>query len=136
MSLLQGDVLFFADAFEEYRTICMKPPKQEIDHNTRFDIMPQLVVTEEGNEELDPADYVSAPQLSWGAMLNQTRVQLELISDTEMDRMLANSIRGGIYMISGRSSKANNNTWALSSIPQNPKSISTTWTGTSCMARR
>ena len=63
-SLCQGDVLVLADAVEEFRTICMKPPKHEIDPNTRFDIKPQLLVTEEGNYELYPAHYVSAPQLS------------------------------------------------------------------------
>ena len=45
------------------------------------------MATEEGNYELDPADYVSAPQLSWDAMLKQTRVNLELITDPEMYRM-------------------------------------------------
>ena len=101
-------MLVLADAFEEFRTLCMKPPKDEVDRNTRFDIKPQLVVTEEGNYELDRAYYVSAPQLSWDGMLKQTRAQLELITDPEMDRMLASSIRAGICMISGRYSKANN----------------------------
>ena len=81
---LKGDVLILADAFEEFRTIFLKAPKDEIDPNTGFDIKPQLVVKEEGNYELDPAHYVSAPQLSWDAMLKQTRVQLELITDPEM----------------------------------------------------
>ena len=62
----------------------MKPLKQEIDPNTRVDIKPQQLVPEEGNYELDPAHYVSAPQHSWDAMLKQTRGQLELITDTEM----------------------------------------------------
>ena len=97
-----------ADAFEEFHTICLKPPKHEVDPNTRFDYKPQLLVTEEGNYELDPAHYVSAPQLSWDAMLKQTGVQLELISDPEMYRMLANSMRGGICMIRGRYFKGNN----------------------------
>ena len=66
------------------------------------------MVTEEGNYELDPAHYVSAPQLSWDAMLKQTRVNLELITDPEMYRMLSNAMRGGVCMISGRYSKANN----------------------------
>ena len=39
----------------------MKPPKHEIDPNTHFDYKPQLLVTEEGNYEVDPAQYVSAP---------------------------------------------------------------------------
>ena len=87
---------------EEFRTICLKPTKHEIDPVTRFDIKPQLVVVEEGNYELDPAHYVSAPQLSWDAMLKQTGCRLELITDPEMNRMLANSMRRGICMISGR----------------------------------
>ena len=57
---------------------------------------------------MNPVHYVSAPQLSWDAMLKQTRVQLELITDPEMYRMLVNSMRGGICMITGRDSKANN----------------------------
>ena len=86
----------------------MKPPKQEIDPSTMFDIKPQLLVIEDGNYELDPAHYVSASQLSWDAMLKQTRDQLELITDPEMYRMFANSMHGGICMISRRYSKANN----------------------------
>ena len=97
-----------ADAFEEFRTICLKPPKHEIDPDTRFDIKPQLVIVEEGNYELDPAHYVSAPQLSWDAMLKQIVCRLELTTDPEMYRIFANSMRGGICMISGRYSKANN----------------------------
>ena len=62
----------------------MMPPKHEFDPNTGFDIKPQLLVTEDGNYELDPAQYVRAPQLSWDAMLKETRVQLELITDPEM----------------------------------------------------
>ena len=70
-----------ADAFEEFPTIFMKPPKHEVDPNTGLDIKPQLVVTEEGNYELDFAHYVSAQQLSWDGMLKQTRVQVEIIID-------------------------------------------------------
>ena len=101
-------MLVLTDGFEEFRTICLKPPKHEIDPDTRFDIKPHLVVVEEVSYELDPALYVSAPQLSWDAMLKQTRCRLELIRDPEMYRMLANSMRGGISMIRGRYSKANN----------------------------
>ena len=86
----------------------MKALKDQVDHNTVFDIKPQLLVTEEGNFELDPAHYASAPQLSLDAMLQQTRVQLELITDPEIYRMLANSMSGGICIISGRYGKATN----------------------------
>ena len=65
-------------------------------------------MTEEGNYEMDPAHYDSAPQLSWDAMLKQTRVNLELITDPEIYRMMSNAMRGGVCMKSGRYSKANN----------------------------
>ena len=62
----------------------MKTPKHEMDPSTMVDIKPHLLVPEAGNYELDPAPYVCAPQLSWDAMLKQTRVQLELITDPLM----------------------------------------------------
>ena len=55
-----------------------------MDPSTMVDIKPHLLVPEAGNYELDPAPYVCAPQLSWDAMLKQTRVQLELITDPLM----------------------------------------------------
>jgi hypothetical protein len=81
---LKTDVLLLADSFEEFRKVCMK------------------------NYLLDPAYYVSAPHLSWDAMLKSTKCQLELISDSEMYRMLDNSLRGGIAMITKRYARANN----------------------------
>ena len=40
--------------------------------------------------------------------LKHTRVELDLITDSEMYLMIENSIRGGIATISNRYSKANN----------------------------
>ena len=57
---LKTDVLLLADIFENFRDICI---------TTYW---------------LDPAHYVSAPQLSWDAMLLRTQVELDLISDPEM----------------------------------------------------
>ena len=54
-------------------------------------------------------------------MLKQTRVNLDLITDPELDRMLANSMRGGICMISGRYSKANNKYMGTLSYPTKPR---------------
>lgn len=81
---LKSDVLLLADVFEEFRKVCMT------------------------NYQLDPAHYVSAPQLSWDSMLKMTECNLELMSDSEMFRMLDGSLRGGISMISKRYAKANN----------------------------
>ncbi len=57
---------------------------------------------------LDPAYYVSSPQLSWDAMLKITGVSIELISDPAMFRMIDSGIRGGVCMISTRFAHANN----------------------------
>jgi hypothetical protein len=83
---LKTDVLLLADVFEAFRTIC----------HTHY--------------KLDPAHIVSAPHLSWDAMLKMTGCKLELISDPAMFRMLDNGIRGGVSMISKRKARANNPT--------------------------
>ena len=57
---------------------------------------------------LDPAFYLSSPQLSWDAMLKKTEIKLELVSDPEMFKMIDSGIRGGVSMISTRYAHANN----------------------------
>ena len=86
----------------------MKPAKKEIDPATRFTGRPQLRIIEDGNYELDPAHYVSAPHLSWDAMLKATRCKLELITDPAMFLMMDGQMRGGVCMISKRFARANN----------------------------
>ena len=58
--------------------------------------------------KLDPAHYVSSPQLSWDAMLLFTGCNLEMISDPEIFVLVDNGIRGGVAMISHRYAKAKN----------------------------
>ena len=60
------------------------------------------------NYELCPTHYLSAPALSWNAMLNMTKVKLELIPDSDMNMFFKKDIRGGVCYISNRYSKANN----------------------------
>ena len=81
---LKTDVLQLADVFESFRSGSME------------------------NYKLDPAHYVSAPHLSWDAMLNISKCDLQLLDDAEMFRMLDNSLRGGICMITKRYARANN----------------------------
>ena len=81
---LKTDVLLLADIFEEFRSVCMS------------------------TYGLDPAHYVSAPQLSWDAMLKLTDCSLELISDPEMFRFIDHGIRGGVSNIAHRHAEANN----------------------------
>ena len=81
---LKCDVLLLADVFESFRTISLQ------------------------NYALDPSCFVSAPHLSWDAMLKMTGCKQELLSDPEMFRMLHEGLRGGVCMISKRFAKANN----------------------------
>ena len=79
-----SDVLLLADIFENFRSICMN------------------------HYRLDPAWYLSAPDLAWDAELKITKGQLELLSDPDMLLMIQSGIRGGIATISHRHAKANN----------------------------
>ena len=60
------------------------------------------------NYQLDPAHYVSAPHLSWDAMLKATKMRIELLHDPEMWRKIDGGIRGGICFVAKRHSVANN----------------------------
>ena len=81
---LKTDVLLLADIFETFRKFS------------------------KDNYRLDPAHYVSSPQLSWDAMLLYTDAEVELIADAQMFQMIDNGIRGGVAMIVKRYAKANN----------------------------
>ncbi|XP_055309150.1 uncharacterized protein LOC129573030 [Sitodiplosis mosellana] len=69
---LKTDVLLLADVFENFRNTC----------HTIYN--------------LDPANYYTAPGLSWDAMLKYTGVRIELKSDVEMLLFIERGIRGGI----------------------------------------
>ena len=58
--------------------------------------------------ELDPCHYFSSPGLSWDAMLKMTRIELELISDTDVHLSIQKKMGGGISYIAKRHSKVNN----------------------------
>ena len=57
---LKYDALLLGDAFEKFRNNSLK------------------------NYGLCPSHYLSTPVLSWDAMLNTTKVELELVSDPDM----------------------------------------------------
>ena len=70
MTYAQSDTALLADVFENFRDKCL-----EID-------------------ELDPAHCLRAPGLSWKACLKETKVELELLTDTNMLLMFEKRIRG------------------------------------------
>ena len=53
--------------------------------------------------------YLSAPILSWDAMLNMENVDLELIWDAYMHLLFEMGVRGGVLYTSKRSRKVKNN---------------------------
>lgn len=81
---LKTDVLLLSDVFEKFRLTCLY------------------------HYQLDPAYYITAPSLSWDAMLLYTDVKLELINDLEIYSLLEKGIRGGLAQCSLRHAKANN----------------------------
>lgn len=81
---LKTDVLLLTDIFEKFRKTCKL------------------------NYQLDPAFYLTAPSLSFDAMLFKTGVELELIDNLAIVRMIQSGIRGGVCMCSHRHAKANN----------------------------
>ena len=56
---------------------------------------------------ITPSRYLSAPGLSWGAMLSIKKVDLDLVSDHYMHLVFEKGMRVGASHISKRYSKAN-----------------------------
>ena len=83
-SYLKYDVLLLADVFEKFRNNSLK------------------------NYALCLRHCLSAPCLSWNAMLKMIKIELELAPDPEMYMFFEKGVRGGITCISNRYSKANN----------------------------
>ena len=81
---LKSDVLLLADVFQNFRETCL------------------------AYYGLDPCHYVSSPGLSWDAMLKMTKINLDLISDIEMQLFIEKGMRGGISYIAHRHTQANN----------------------------
>ena len=75
---LKCDVLLLADVFEKSRNNSLE------------------------NYGLCPSHYLSAPGLSWDAMLKMTRIELELIPDPNMFIFFEKGTRGRISYISNR----------------------------------
>ena len=58
--------------------------------------------------QLDPAYFVTAPQLAWNALLKHIDKPIPLVTDTEMYRMIQPNIRGGIWHESVSYARSNN----------------------------
>ena len=81
---LKTDVWLLAYVFEKFIKICL------------------------GYYGLHHCHYFSSPGLSWNAMLKMTEIELDLISDIDMDLFIEKGMRSGISYITKRHSRANN----------------------------
>ena len=81
---LKTNVLLLADVFEKFINTCLE------------------------YYGLNPCHYFSSLRLSRDAMLKMTGMELELISDIDMDLFIEKGMKGGISYIPKRFSKANN----------------------------
>ena len=73
---LKCDILLLPDVFEKFRNTSLK------------------------NYGLCPSDHLSAPALSWDAMLNMTKVERGLIPDPDMHIFFEKGMRDGVSYIS------------------------------------
>ena len=81
---LKCNILLLANVFEKYRKNISK------------------------NYGLHPNHYLSAPGLSWDAVLKMTKIELKLIPDPDMYIFFQKGTRGGIYYNSNRHCIDNN----------------------------
>ena len=81
---LKSDILLLADVFEKFRE------------------------ASKVNYGLDPTHYLTSPGLAWDAMLLITGINLDLITDIDMQLFIERGMRGGISYIAHRHAVANN----------------------------
>ena len=72
------DTLLLAGVFENFRRVCKQ------------------------NYGLDPANYYTAPGLSWDALLKHTRIELELLTNVDKHLFFERAKRGGISSVGHR----------------------------------
>ena len=95
---LLSDICLLADVFQAFR-------------NNSMDVY-----------QLDPAYFVSAPQLAWNALVKHIDRPIPLITDLEMYRMIQPNIRGGICHACVRYAPANNKLMGSLYNPRQPTS--------------
>ena len=81
---VQRNTLLLADVFEKFRNMCLE------------------------TYELDPAKFISAPGLAWQAVLKNTKVKLDLLTDIDMLLMVEKSIKRCICHSIYRYAEVNN----------------------------
>ena len=75
------------------------------------------------NYGLCPSNYLSTPSLTRDAMVNMTKVELELISVSDMYLFFKKGMRSGFSQISKKYNETNNKYWKSYEPKQEPKHI-------------
>ena len=93
-----------------WKKFAMKVMKDFCDLYLKCDVLLLAYVFQKfrNNCGLCPSHYLSAPALSFYAMVNMTKIKLGLILDPDMYIFFEKDMRGGVSYISNRHSKANN----------------------------
>ena len=81
---LKCDVLLLADIFEKFRNRCLE------------------------NYGFRSSHYLSAPVLIWDAMITMIKVELDLISDSDIYLFFEKGMRSAVFHLSKKYGKANN----------------------------
>ena len=81
---LKADVVLLVDVFQIFRKTCMDAYK------------------------LNPLHYYTETGLSWDALLKQTKIDLELLTDIDMHLFKEKGMRGSLSIVSKRHTKSNN----------------------------
>ena len=95
------DTLLLSDVFEKFRNNSLKSYGLLLS-----DVFEKFRNNSLKSSGLCPSHFLSAPGLSWDAMLKMTKTRLELIPDPDMYIFFKKVIRGGISYISNRYRKA------------------------------
>ena len=93
---LETDVMLLTDVFETFRSMALK------------------------NYGLDPAYKFSTPGFAWSAMMKNTKMKLELITDYDMHLMYEKGIRGGISTVGAKRLAEANNKYCKNYDPEKP----------------
>ena len=87
---LKSDILLLADAFENFRTTCLR------------------------YYTIDPFHYFTSPGLSWDAMLKMTDIKLELMTDIDMFQFIEKECQAASHIFFDRYGKQTINIWKTS----------------------
>jgi len=94
---------FNIQTFEEYHDYYLN-----IDVNGLADVFENFRETSLKYYKLEPCHYVGTPSYGWDAMMLETRVKLESLTDSEMYLFYERGIRGGQSVIFKKYAEANN----------------------------